>query len=167
MLTKTLKLSVWNGDPNCTIFCLLYFFRPNPAFLSIFGNLQCLHFSPANRLFAISDTFKMEWTNVALYVFYLCGYVYNYNYLFSISVDYVGTGIHQARRSYSRNMGFRMVLFLIPLVCCNSDKPPENHFLEELSIQKFQWKLKNLEAMCTDREAKLISFISFYLFLAH
>ena len=109
MLTKTLKLSVWNGDPNCTIFCLLYFFRPNPAFLSIFENLQCLHFSPANRLFAISDTIEMEWTNVALCVFYLCGFVYNYNCLFSISVDYVGTGIHQARRSYSRNMGFRMV----------------------------------------------------------
>ena len=58
-----------------------------------------------------------------------------------------------------------MVLFFIPLVCCNSDKPPENHLLEELSSQlvhlkaDFEERLKDLEAKCMDREVKLLSAI--------
>ena len=58
-----------------------------------------------------------------------------------------------------------MVLFFIPLVCCNSNKPPENHLLEEISNQlvqlkaEFDQKLKDLEHKCTDREVELMSAI--------
>ena len=66
-------------------------------------------------------------------------------------------------------MGFRIVLFyislVIQLVYCNSDKPPENHLLEEISSQliqlkaDFEQKLEDLDAKCTEQEVKLLAVI--------